>query len=164
MESKLYKLIELLKEKIDEEFILAGHPNLGGFQRSLEGDIRKDGKNIYVDIIGYGYGLYLSAGVPSERVPYRRRNRGQGRGGTSKYITGLHNWVQSKLGISDERESLGVAFAIAQRHSEEGYPIRNGELGSRFIELISEKYDKEIDSIVEEIYDEIIDKNIKLEE
>lgn len=163
MDSKLYELIDILIQKIDEEFILAGHPNTGQFQENLEGEIRKDDKSIYVDILGPAYGLYLSEGVPPEKVPYRRRKRGQGSGGTSKYITGLHNWVKSKLGISDERESLSIAFAIATRHSEEGFPIRNGELGSKFLEEVSKKYEKQINALVEEIYDEIINKQIKLD-
>ncbi len=162
MESKLYQLINTLIEYIDEEFILEGHPNTGTFQESLEGEIIEDGKNIIVNIYGAEYGLYLSEGVQPDKVPYTRKTRGQGKGGTSKYITGLKNWVQTKLGISDEREALSIAFAIAQRHTEEGFPIRDGQIGSAFLEHVKEKYVEEIKLIIEDVYDEIIDK--KLEE
>ncbi len=164
MDSKLYELIDILIELIDDEFTLKGHPDTGQFQESLEGVIERKGPDIKVEIWGRDYGLYLSEGVPPERVPYTRRNRGQGRGGQSKYITGLYNWVQRKLGISDHREALSVAFAIAQRHSEEGYPIVNGELGSKFLEEVTEKHREKIDKLIEEFYDIQVRKFLKKDE
>lgn len=158
MDSKLYKLIDILIDAIDDEFTLKGHPNTGEFQQSLEGIIERNGPDISVQIWGNDYGLYLSRGVPADRVPYTRRNRGQGSGGTSKYITGLMNWVETKLGITDHREALSIAFAIAQRHSEEGYPISDGELGSKFLEAVQENYDDKIQEIIEDYYDDLINK------
>jgi len=164
MESKLNQLIELLIELIDDEFTLQGHPDTGRFQESLEGLIEYDGPDIKVQIWGNDYGLYLSDGVPPESVPYTRRKRGQGSGGESKYITGLHNWVQRKLGISDHREALSIAFAIAERHSEEGFPIVDGQLGSKFLEEVEEKHKKRIDELIEEFYDIQVRKFLKKDE
>ena len=142
------EIINLLIEKIEDEWTLAGHPNTGEFVKSLEGKvIEEEGKTI-INIWGNEYGIYMSEGVEAEKIPYVRRNRGQGRGGQSKYITGLHTWVMTKLGISDEREALGIAFAIAQRHSEEGMPYKDGRLGSGFLDKVREQYEEQIDEMV----------------
>ncbi|MFW6377555.1 MAG: hypothetical protein ACOCZ5_02810 [bacterium] len=138
------KIIELLKEKLEEEFVLQGHPDTGAFQNSLRGEVvDEDGKTI-INIIGLEYGLYISKGVEAQNIPY---TPSRGRGGQSKYITGLHNWVMRKMGISDAREALGIAFAIAKTHSEQGMPVRNGKLGSGFIESVREKYNQQINEM-----------------
>lgn len=145
---------QLIIEKIKEEWVLAGHPTTGAFEESLESEeLQEDNKTI-INILGYEYGIYMDEGVPADRIPYTRRKRGQGRGGKSRYITGLHNWVKLKLGISDEREALSVAFAIAHKHSIDGIE------GSGFLKEMREKYNQEIDEMIGNYLDEIMIKNM----
>ena len=49
------------------------------------------------------------------------KKRGQGTGGVSKYIEALQKYAQVRMGIS-EKESLGVAFAIAKTQKKYGMP------------------------------------------
>jgi len=150
----MIELIELLKEKIKEEWTLAGHPTTGQFEESLEDEILYEDNKMILNILGNEYGIYMNYGVEPDRIPYTRRNRGQGQGGTSRYITGLQNWVKIKLGITDEREALSVAFAIAEKHSVDGID------GSGFLDNVRNNYQQEMDSIVEKHYDEIMIKNM----
>lgn len=161
MADKKQEIINLLIDKLNEEFILQGHPDTGAFQESLRGEVvEEDGKEI-INIYGLDYGIYISEGVEAANIPYTKRKRGQGKGGTSKYITGLKNWVKSKLGIADEREALSIAFAIAEKHSVEGMPVRNGKLGSGFIEEVREKYINDLNNKVLEYMNNKVKKNMK---
>lgn len=156
MDSTTNNIIELIKSKIVEEWTLAGHSMTGTFEESLEGKVESQDNNYVINIYGNEYGLYLSEGVEADNIPYTPKRRGQGSGGTSKYITGLKNWVQMKLGISDDREALSIAFAIAHKHSEEGMPVRNGQLGSKFLEETREKNQQEIDEEVQKLINQNI--------
>lgn len=135
------------------------HPYTGAFERSIEHKVTKEDNKIIIDFLGNEYGVYLRDGVSADRVPYTHRKRGEGKGGSSKYITGLHNWVKGKLGISDERESLSIAFAIAKSHSENGFPERDGILGSKWMTKIEEHADA-LD-IMEELILKYIEYNIE---
>lgn len=141
-------IINLLIDKLNEEFILQGHPNTGEFQKSLRGEFIENEDKTTIHIYGNEYGLYISKGVSADKIPFTDRKRGEGAGGQSKYITGLKNWVKTKLGIADEREALSIAFAIAKQHSITGMPVRGGQLGSGFIDDVSKKYKDEVDNLI----------------
>ena len=63
----------------------------------------------------------MDQGVPPDRIPFTEPS---GRGGRSKYIEGLQRFAQLKLGVTDNRESLGIAFAIARKHKKVGMPVK----------------------------------------
>jgi hypothetical protein len=151
---KINEISNLLIEKIKEEWVLAGHSLTGEFEASLEAEIKNDNLGVVIYIWGNEYGIYRSTGVPAENIPYTRRKRGQGSGGTSKYLTGLKNWVQQRLGISDEREALSIAFSIANSHLE------NGILGSGFLDEVSKKYDDQIEEKIADMLDKSIEKQL----
>jgi hypothetical protein len=132
-----------LKRYIAEEWRLKGHPLNGAFEKSLEAKTSKIQGGIKIDILGNEYGIYVSKGVSSDKIPY---SRGSKRGGTSKYIQGLKSYVQMRMGISDEREALGIAFAIAEKHKKEGMK------GSGFLQIVSDKYLLEIEGLVTQYF------------
>lgn len=144
-----------LKEWITDEWMLAGHNLTGGFEKSLEVKETVTDKGIRIDVLGNEYGIYTSEGVTANKIPYTPRRRGQGRGGTSKYIQGLVFYVQRRMGISNEREALGIAFAIAEKHSKNGMP-KDG--ASKFLDKVGEKHLDELTKIVEEEFNLIIEK------
>ena len=113
-------LIKTIKDRIIYHWVLAGHPVTGAFEQNLRHEIELTDEQTTIKIIGPAYGIYKNIDILPENVPFKREPRG--RGGKSKYITGLKNWVQMKLGISDDREALGIAFAIATKHSRDGIP------------------------------------------
>lgn len=148
-----------LKEWISAEWELAGHKLSGAFEQSLEVIHTKTSEGIRVDVLGNEYGIYMSKGVTADRIPYTPRPRGTGKGGTSKYIQGLVRYVKARMGIADEREALSVAFAIAYKHKQEGMPIKNGKLGSGFLEIVRKKHIAELEALVAEEFELIIEKS-----
>lgn len=149
------EFIDILIGQIVEEWTAAGHNVTGSFIESLRGEWVEDGENLRLVIWGNDYGLIKNRGVLAENVPYTRRNRGQGSGGTSKYITGIKNWVMTKLGIGDERKALGVAFAIATKHSERGIP------GSGFLDAVLEKNREKINELSKRAINSELQEQIK---
>ncbi len=150
---KVEKITKLLIQKIADEWTLAGHALSGSFIESLESYVQENDKEIVIDIWGNEYGIYMSEGVTPDRIPYTSRKGTRGkRGGTSKYITGLQNYVKMRLGISDEREALGIAFAIAEKHKE------NGIIGSGFLEEVTKKHNDAIQQEISNYLDETIKK------
>ena len=134
-----------LKRHITDNFTLAGHTLTDNFNKSIE--IKEEGDNIVIEALAYG--LRLDSGISSDKIPYSGRS---GRGGTSKYITGLKNYVQKRMGISDEREALSIAFAIATKHS------RDGIKGSGFLQKAYKDMQDDIDNEVGNNLDKIIEK------
>lgn len=121
------------------------HPNTGAFENSVESKITTTENGVKIDVLAFKYGHYLNLGVSASAVNGMLNIRPRGQGGdgkTSKYITGLHSWVKTKLGISDEKTSLGIAFAIAKTHAEKGFPVRDNKLGSSWIDGDSEDQEK----------------------
>jgi len=150
----LHEIGNLVIEKITDEWTLAGHNLTGGFIESLEVFIKETQDSLNIEIWGNEYGIYVSTGVEAQNIPYTRRRRGQGQGGTSKYITGLINYVQTRMGVGDHREATSIAFAIANTHSV------HGMLGSGFLDEVSEKHQESIDNAVTAYLDERVEKNM----
>jgi hypothetical protein len=142
-----------LMDWIIDEWRLAGHSLSGSFEKSLTAETTMLEDGVKIDVVGNEYGIYMNAGVKPENIPYTRRNRGEGKGGTSKYITGLKNYVQRRMGISDEKEALGIAFAIANKHKEEGI------IGSGFLRSVADKHMDRLTELVEDYYSIIIEKS-----
>lgn len=150
------EFIDILIEQIIEEWTAAGHNVTGNFIESLRGEWVEEDDKWQLRIWGNDYGLIKNSGVPAANIPYKRKNRGQGSGGQSKYITGIKNWVMLRLGIGDERKALGVAFAIANKHSERGIP------GSGFLDTVLEKNMQTINELSKKTLNEELRDSIKL--
>lgn len=146
-------LIKILMEKVGDEWTLAGHALTGAFIQSLEPQIEKGNDKTVINIWGTEYGIYMSEGVTPNRIPYTTRKGSMGkRGGTSKYITGLQNYVKTRMGITDDREALGIAFAIAEKHSVDGI------IGSGFLDEVTKKHNKTIEQEISKYLDTEIEK------
>ena len=153
------ELIQVIKDRLLFHWVLAGHPTSYKFEEHLmstPAEIEETADSTTIKIKGLAYGLYQNFGILPENIPYKVEPRG--RGGTSKYITGLKNWVQMKLGIQDEREALGIAFAIAKTHSEEGL-IGTGWIDEFKQESIAHIRDKVKELLTAQIKAQIPPKN-----
>lgn len=106
-------------------------------------------EKIVVEIWGNSYGVWLRDGVSSDRIKYPF---------AKKRLEALKNWVRDKLRISDERQQVKIAGAIAYSHGQHGFPERNGELGSRWMtetELDQEQLDELKEKFMEHIKNKI---------
>ena len=63
------------------------------------------------------YGLTVNDGIKANKVPY---SPGSKRGGKSRYIQGLIDFVKQKGLASGDKEAQSIAFAIAAVHKKEG--------------------------------------------
>lgn len=110
-------------KRLSDEIKAQGHVASGRGINSLKHHVRKTGTDTYeISITGNSYLKPLNDGVPASRIPYTRRKRGEGRGGTSKYIQGLKDWIAVKRPGMADSERTSIAFAIANTHKETGMP------------------------------------------
>ena len=117
----LNNLAELLKEEMRQQLKIANHIMTGELVESIESRILSTIEGRKIEIWLNSYGIALDQGVPPDRIPFTEPS---GRGGRSKYIEGLQRFAQLKLGVTDNRESLGIAFAIARKHKKVGMPVK----------------------------------------
>ena len=117
----LNNLAELLKEEMRQQLKIANHIMTGELVESIESRILSTIEGRKIEIWLNSYGIELDQGVPPDRIPFTEPS---GRGGRSKYIEGLQRFAQLKLGVTDNRESLGIAFAIARKHKKVGMPVK----------------------------------------
>ena len=114
------KFKEDLKKSLLQTWTDQGHFMNGNIISTMEFVVNSTDK--YIDIIGMinKYGGYLESGVDKSKIPFTPPS---GRGGKSLYIQALARYAQLKMHVS-EKESLGVAFAIAYTQKREGMPTR----------------------------------------
>lgn len=93
----------------------------GDLVESIESRILSTIEGRKIEIWLNNYGIALDQGVPPDKIPFTEPS---GRGGRSKYIEGLQRFAQLKLGVTDNRKSLGIAFAIARKHKKVGMPVK----------------------------------------
>lgn len=117
----LNNLAELLKEEMRQQLKIANHIMTGDLVESIESRILSTIEGRKIEIWLNSYGIALDQGVPPDRIPFTEPS---GRGGRSKYIEGLQRFAQLKLGVTDNRKSLGIAFAIARKHKKVGMPVK----------------------------------------
>lgn len=130
--TEMQELGETLRDALVENWILRGHNTTGNFIEDLTVEWTEEGS---LEIRGPGYGLIQNTGIESGNIPYS----GRGGGGKSKYITGLINWVELKLGISGQR-GKSIAFSIAEKHRVRGM------LGSGWLDEVWEMHREDINS------------------
>ena len=116
MKDTFDRLAAIVIKEIRAQLQIAGHTMTGALSNSIEHQIVGSTIEIWLE----NYGIALDQGVPPERIPFTEPS---GRGGRSLYIEGLQRFVQIKLGVTDQRESLGIAFAIARKQKLKGLPI-----------------------------------------
>lgn len=114
------KFKEDLKKALLQTWTDQGHYMNGNIISTMEFVVNETDK--YIDIIGMmsKYGAYIEAGVNKSKIPFTPPSD---RDRKSLYIQALARYAQLKMHVS-EKESLGVAFAIAYKQKREGMPTK----------------------------------------
>lgn len=154
------QLVEILSKfvfkQLTEELIRQGHKLTGALIDSFETRISQDSNKITIDFLMLNYGLSLNDGIKPAYIPYTIG--GPPRGGTSKYIQGLIQFAKLKF-QADQRRATQIAFAIARRQKEKGYPL-TGRIG--FIDNVLNADSDEFGQIIQDYFEESI--NLLFEE
>lgn len=140
----LQRLANVLIKEMQMQLRIANHIMTGTLSDSIESRILNTIEGRKIEIWIEQYGIALDQGVPPDRIPFTEPS---GRGGRSKYIEGLQRFAQLKLGVTDNRESLSIAFAIARKHKKVGMPVKGP---TKFIDKTLEATEDEIQKFVEE--------------
>jgi hypothetical protein len=140
----LQRLANVLIKEMQMQLRIANHIMTGTLSDSIESRILNTIEGRKIEIWIEQYGIALDQGVPPDRIPFTEPS---GRGGRSKYIEGLQRFAQLKLGVTDNRESLSIAFAIARKHKKLGMPVKGP---TKFIDKTLEATEDEIQKFVEE--------------
>ena len=117
------------KRLIAEEWIAQGHNLSGAFIEAIQSEVEQSGGNTIIswyDTTERGYGAILNRGVTHEKIPFSPGSGAK----TSKYIAGLFRYVKLRMAVSDDKQALGIAFAIAYKHKKEGMPTKDSAIYS----------------------------------
>jgi hypothetical protein len=119
-ESDIKAVKTFISDELRKTFELQGHKMTGSLIDKLEWVVNETPDSIIMQLYMLMYGVYLDTGTPKEKIPYSLPS---GRGGKSKYITALINYVEKRMGLP-EKKAKSVAFAIAATHLKDGMPTR----------------------------------------
>jgi hypothetical protein len=176
MEASLQKLADeisvLAISVVANEWRLQGHELTGSAVKQMETMVRMEINTLIIEGFVPDYMAINNQGVPANRIPYYP---GSGRK-TSKYIDGLIDYVQRRMGKS-EKEAKGIAFAIASKHKKEGMPTKNSVIkhsktgkrtgfieqaldknSAKFIELIENAITFSVEATIESYYKSILNR------
>lgn len=168
------KTITIIRENVEQDFkqelLDQGHYLTGALESSVRSLITAGSKSVVLDVYANDYIDPVNDGVPASKIPYDSSVRTGA--GSSRYIEGLKNYAMLRFGISDEKEALGAAFAIAKTHEKEGMPTSgsfafsgNGSRTQSLARTLSEnsgKYDTAVEKTVSEEIDIVLDQNFKV--
>ncbi len=175
MEASLQKLADeisvLAISVVANEWRLQGHELTGSAVKQMETMVRMEINTLIIEGFVPDYMAINNQGVPSNRIPYYP---GSGRK-ESEYIKGLMKYVQQRMGKS-EKESKGIAFAIASKHKKEGMPTKTSarfsktgkrtgfieqaldKNSAKFVELIDVSVAATVKVLVESYYKSILNR------
>jgi hypothetical protein len=148
-------LFQFISKQLADELIRQGHKLTGALINSFDTKIKKTVDKTTIDFIMLIYGRALNDGIPPERIPYTVG--GQPRGGKSKYIQGLIDFALKKFTL-DKKRATSIAFAIARKQKEKGYPL-TGKI--RFIDNVLDADMDEIQNLISMYYETILEELIK---
>jgi hypothetical protein len=176
MEASLQKLADeisvLAISVVANEWRLQGHELSGSAVKQMETFVRMEINTLIIEGLVPNYMAINNSGVTANRIPYYP---GSGRK-ESEYIKGLMKYVQQRMGKS-EKESKGIAFAIASKHKKEGMPTKNSVIkhsktgrrtgfieialeknSQKFIELIENAITFSVEATIESFYKSILNR------
>ena len=113
------KLEQVLTKALENEWTAQGHSMNNKIIKGIEYVVKQEAASLTLTGLSYFYGNIIAAGTKADKIPYSPPS---GRGGTSLYIQALQNYVKLRMKITDEKKSLGVAFAIATVQKKHGMP------------------------------------------
>lgn len=117
--ARLEEVLFFMREQIKEEFTKQGHSLTGALEDTISIIITQLGTKVIGEMWVNDYYKFVDQGVSADRIPF---SGATGAGGTSKYIQALVEYAKVRMSISDDKEALSVAFAIAHTHKKEGMP------------------------------------------
>ena len=143
-------IAQMAIEAVANEWKAQGHNLTGAAIKNMETVIRFQTNELIIEGYVPEYMAINNKGVLATKIPYYP---GSGRK-ESEYIKGLMRYVQQRMGKS-EKESKGIAFAIASKHKKEGMPTKNSVIkhsktGRRtgFIEIALDKKEAEMAELI----------------
>ncbi|OED34703.1 hypothetical protein AB832_06940 [Flavobacteriaceae bacterium (ex Bugula neritina AB1)] len=148
-------LFEFIFKQLTDELIRQGHKLTGALIESFEGKVREQTDSLDLDFLMLVYGRALNDGILPERIPYTVG--GPPRGGKSKYIEGLIDFALKKFTL-DKKRATSIAFAIARKQKEKGYPL-TGKIG--FIDNVLSADSEEITNLIADYYEVTIQQLIE---
>jgi hypothetical protein len=159
-------------EVIAMEWRAQGHELSGSAVKQMETLVKFEINTLVIEGLVPDYMAINNQGVPANRIPYYP---GSGRK-ESEYIKGLMKYVQQRMGKS-EKESKGIAFAIASKHKKEGMPTKNSVIkhsktgkrtgfieqaldknSAKFVELIENAITFSVEATIESYYKSILNR------
>ena len=150
LETLLNSIGEVVKKAVIYNFKLQDHVMTGDLIDTINYKIQTTDIGGRVDFYLNDYGMYQNYGVTPSQIkkPFARPR-----------IEGLQRFAKLKLGISDEKEALRVAFAIATKHKEEGMPTNNSKSMGKKTGAINDALkdtEKEVAELIEKAMTEVI--------
>jgi hypothetical protein len=176
MDASLQKLADdislLAITVVANEWRAQGHELSGSAVKQMETVVREEIASIVIEGYVPDYMAINNSGVKANRIPYTPNSGNK----TSKYIDGLIDYVQRRMGKS-EKEAKGIAFAIASKHKKEGMPTKNSVIkhsktgrrtgfieialeksSPKFIELIENAITFSVEATIESYYKSILNR------
>jgi hypothetical protein len=175
MEASLQKLADeisvLAISVVANEWRLQGHELTGSAVKQMETMVRMEINTLIIEGFVPDYMAINNQGVTAARIPYTP-NSGRP---PSKYISGLIDYVQRRMGKS-EKEAKSIAFAIASKHKKEGMPTKTSarfsktgkrtgfieqaldKNNAKFIELIENAVTFSVEATIESYYKSILNR------
>jgi len=150
LDTLLNSIGEVVKKAVIYNFKLQDHVMTGDLIDTINYKIQTTDIGGRVDFYLNDYGMYQNYGVTPSQIkkPFARPR-----------IEGLQRFAKIKLGISDEKEALRVAFAIAKKHSIEGMPTNNSKSMGKKTGAINDALkdtEKEVAELIEKAMTEVI--------
>lgn len=139
---------ELVKKAVKQAFIIQGRSLTGTLINSIDYSVNATVNSAFVEFTLLDYGMILNYGVPADRIPYSPGSGAK----SSKYIDGLKMYAKLRFNV-DDKEALGIAFAIARKHKKFGMPL-DGKIGAVQNGLDDSK--EEVEKLINEALTEVI--------
>jgi hypothetical protein len=142
-------IAQMAIEAVANEWKAQGHNLTGSAIKNMETVIRFQTNELIIEGFVPEYMAINNKGVLATKIPYYPGSGNK----TSKYISGLIEYVKKRMGKSD-KEAKGIAFAIASKHKKEGMPTigskRFSQTGKRtgFIEQALDKKEAEMADLI----------------
>ena len=150
LDTLLNSIGEVVKKAVIYNFKLRDHVMTGDLIDTINYKIQTTDIGGRVDFYLNDYGMYQNYGVTPSQIkkPFARPR-----------IEGLQRFAKLKLGISDEKEALRVAFAIARKHKLEGMPTNGSQAMGKKTGAINDALkdtEKEVAELIEKAMTEVI--------
>jgi hypothetical protein len=148
LDAPLRRLVLGLQKELEAQ----GHKATGRLVESAELKYAiETSTQLVAEIYFEDYWEVVNDGVRASRIPYR----GQRSGGKSKYIEALIAWAQVvKPGLTLS-EAKSFAFAVANKHKEEGMPTRgsyrfssNGRR-TKFVDVVKKDFEEKLAELID---------------